>query len=129
MVNVPRILIAACLLLSMWTMRAFAQTPTPEAAAKPAPAKPATAPGAGTATYPAQQEGERPSATGASRGGSKDSTTIDFEETLLEGKMKAPAGTFLQGRKDQYKNQMVQLRTNFRRELKRSKGGVRALTD
>ncbi len=113
-----KLLMLACLFLSFWTMRAFAQTP-------------ASTPATGTATYPAKTEGEeapRPSATGAARV-SKDHTSIDFEETLLEGKMKAPAGTFLQGRKDQQKNQMVQLRTNFRRELKRSKGGVRALTD
>jgi len=57
-------------------------------------------------------------------GGSKDSTNINFEATLLEGKMKAPAGTFLQGRKIQDKTQMVNLRKHFRRELRRSRGGV-----
>ncbi len=118
---VYKFLLCICLLLSVWTMRAFAQAPAETAkspAGSPAPKADATE----------TAEPARKSAVGSATV-SKDQTSVNFEETLLEGKMKAPAGTFLQGRKDQHKNQMVQLRKNFRRELKRSKGGVRALTD
>ena len=56
------------------------------------------------------------------------STKIDFDETLIEGKMQAPNGFFLQGRTPQALSQMVKLRSNFRPEVRTSKSGVRSLT-
>ena len=55
------------------------------------------------------------------------STRINFDDTLIEGKMQAPNGFFLQGRTSQSLNQMVRLRSNFSSELKNSKSGVSAL--
>lgn len=54
-------------------------------------------------------------------------TQINFNETLIEGKMQAPAGFFLQGRQAQDLSQMVKLRSNFRSELRNSKSAVKAL--
>ena len=54
-------------------------------------------------------------------------TQINFNETLIEGKMAAPAGFFLQGRQAQDLTQMVKLRSNFRNELRNSKSAVKAL--
>ncbi len=54
-------------------------------------------------------------------------TQINFNDTLIEGKMQAPAGFFLQGRKAQDLTQMVKLRSNFRSELRNSKSAVKAL--
>ncbi len=54
-------------------------------------------------------------------------TTIDFNDTLIEGKMQAPAGFFIQGRQSQSLSQMVKLRSNFRDKLIQSKYGVRAI--
>ena len=77
-----------------------------------------------------EDKSTRPKKRATFSGGAKsDQTNINFEETLLEGKMKAPAGTFLQGRKEQQKNQLVNLRTQFRKELRRSRAGARALSD
>lgn len=56
------------------------------------------------------------------------STKHNFEDTLIEGKMQAPDGFFLQGRSPQALSQMVKLRSNFRPELRNSKSGVRSLT-
>lgn len=53
-------------------------------------------------------------------------TTIDFNETLIDGKFKAPAGFFLQGRKSQSLSQMVKLRSHFRRELMSSSAGAKS---
>jgi hypothetical protein len=55
------------------------------------------------------------------------STQIDFNETLIEGKMKAPSGFFIQGRKTQSMSQMVRLRSSFRNKLTQSRYGVRAI--
>lgn len=56
------------------------------------------------------------------------STKLDFDETMIEGKMQAPNGFFLQGKTPQALSQMVKLRSNFRPELRNSKSGVRSLT-
>ena len=56
-----------------------------------------------------------------------DSTKFDFEEGMIEGRMKAPDGFFLRGRASQKLQQMVRLRSEFRSELKGSSFGVRAL--
>lgn len=56
-----------------------------------------------------------------------DSTKIDFTETMIDGKMKAPEGFFLQGRQSQTMTQMVRLRSKFRNELRNSKAAVKAL--
>lgn len=53
--------------------------------------------------------------------GEASGTYFDFEKTLLEGKMKAPTSFFLQGKKSQSLSNMVKLRANFRKELKRAK--------
>ena len=55
------------------------------------------------------------------------STTIDFDEASIEGKMKAPSGFFLQGRKKQSLSQMVKLRSEFKNELREASSVVRAL--
>lgn len=71
------------------------------------------------------------SALGGSKSITKDytvssKTNIDFNETLIDGQMKAPSGFFLQGRKSQSLSQMVRLRSNFRRELTGSGAGVKS---
>ena len=51
----------------------------------------------------------------------RDQTTMDFEDTLIEGQMKAPNGFFIQGEKKQGTiNQMVKLKTNFKPNIKSS---------
>jgi hypothetical protein len=65
------------------------------------------------------------------RGGSSfssvDSTNIDFSETMIDGKMQAPQGFFLQGKKSQTLTQMVRLRSKWRSELQNSKSAVKSL--
>jgi hypothetical protein len=56
---------------------------------------------------------------------SKDATSHDFSEYQLKGKMKAPNGFFLQGKKGQSLSQMVRLRSNFKRALRNSKAAVK----
>ena len=56
------------------------------------------------------------------------SYVIDFNETLVEGKMKAPTGFYLEGRRSKEKRQMVTLRKNWRSTIVDSKAGARALT-
>jgi hypothetical protein len=58
---------------------------------------------------------------------SRSQTTIDFNETLIDGKMQAPSGFFIQGRQSQSMSQMVKLRSNFRDKLIQSKYAVRAI--
>jgi hypothetical protein len=55
-----------------------------------------------------------------------DRTNIDFSDTMIEGKMQAPSGFFLQGRQAQSLSQMVKLRSNFRNELRNSKSAVKS---
>lgn len=74
-------------------------------------------------------EGETAPATkvsGKSSFVSSDKTNIDFSDTLIDGKMQAPAGFFLQGRQGQTMSQMVRLRSKFRSELRNSKSAVKA---
>ena len=54
-------------------------------------------------------------------------TRMDFDTTLIEGKMKAPSGFFLQGRNKQSLSNMVNLRPNFKHELRNSRSGVKAI--
>jgi hypothetical protein len=56
-----------------------------------------------------------------------DRTNIDFSETLVDGKMQAPQGFFLQGRQAQSMTQMVRLRSKFRSELRNSRSAVKAI--
>lgn len=56
-----------------------------------------------------------------------DKTNIDFSDTMIDGKMQAPAGFFLQGRQGQTMTQMVRLRSKFRSELRNSKSAVKSL--
>lgn len=55
------------------------------------------------------------------------STRIDFSETPIDGKMKAPDGFLLQSRQSSSLSQMVKLRSNFRNELNNSKSATKAL--
>lgn len=55
------------------------------------------------------------------------STKIDFDSTMIEGKMKAPTGFFLQGRNKQSLQSMVKLRSSFKDKLRNSRYGVKAI--
>ncbi|MES2744952.1 MAG: hypothetical protein V4655_05975 [Bdellovibrionota bacterium] len=55
------------------------------------------------------------------------STKMDFDSTMLDGKMKAPSGFFLQGRNKQSLTNLVKLRSSFKPQLKDSKAAVRSL--
>ncbi len=54
-------------------------------------------------------------------------TTMDFDSTMIDGKMKAPNGFFLQGRNKQSLSNMVKLRSNFSNQLQDSKAAVKSL--
>ena len=54
-------------------------------------------------------------------------TEMDFDSASVDGKMKAPSGFFLQGRNKQSMQSMVQLRSNFRDQLRNSKAAVKAI--
>lgn len=54
------------------------------------------------------------------------STRIDFSEASIDGKMKIPEGFFLRGRNQSELSQMVQLRSNFRSELRNSQSAMKA---
>lgn len=56
-----------------------------------------------------------------------DRTHIDFSDTMIEGRFKAPQGFLLQGRKAQVMTQMVKLRSHWRNELRNSKSAVKSL--
>lgn len=47
----------------------------------------------------------------------RSSTKIDFNEASIEGRLKAPDGFFLQGRKAQDMQNLLKLRSDFRKEL------------
>lgn len=64
---------------------------------------------------------------GGSSFSSADSTNIDFTETMIDGKMQAPQGFFLQGKKAQSLTQMVKLRSKWRSELRNSKAAVKTI--
>lgn len=55
------------------------------------------------------------------------STRVDFSETMIDGKMKAPDGFMLQGQQNNSLSQMVKLRSNFRNELNNSRSATKAL--
>lgn len=55
------------------------------------------------------------------------STEHDFTDTMIDGQTRAPEGFFLQGRKGQSLSQMVRLRSNFKRELRHSRSGMKAV--
>jgi hypothetical protein len=55
------------------------------------------------------------------------STKFDFDAANIDGRMKAPMGFMLQGRKSHSQVNMVELRTNFRNELLDSKSAVMAI--
>ena len=54
------------------------------------------------------------------------STKMDFDSSMIDGKMKAPTGFFLQGQNKQGLSNMVELRSHFKSELRQSKSGVRS---
>jgi hypothetical protein len=54
-------------------------------------------------------------------------TTMDFDSSMIDGKMKAPSGFFLQGRNKQSLSNMVKLRSNFSGKLRDSEAAVKAL--
>jgi hypothetical protein len=54
-------------------------------------------------------------------------TTMDFDSSMIDGKMKAPSGFFLQGRNRQSLSNMVKLRSNFSNRLRDSEAAVKAL--
>lgn len=54
-------------------------------------------------------------------------TTMDFDSTMIDGKMKAPSGFFLQGRNKQSLTNLVKLRSHFKPQLKDSKAAVKSL--
>lgn len=59
---------------------------------------------------------------------SSDKTNIDFSETMIDGKMQAPSGFYLQGKQSQSMTQMVRLRSKFRSELRNSKSAVKSIS-
>ena len=54
-------------------------------------------------------------------------TNMDFDSSMIDGKMKAPSGFFLQGRNKQSLTNMVKLRSNFKPQLDDSRAAVKAL--
>jgi hypothetical protein len=55
------------------------------------------------------------------------STKFDFESASIDGMMKAPLGFMLHGRTSTSQVNMIELRTNFRNELRDSKAAVMAI--
>lgn len=55
------------------------------------------------------------------------STKVDFSDTMIDGKMRAPDGFMLQGQQGNSLSQMVKLRSNFRNELNNSRSATKAL--
>jgi hypothetical protein len=49
-------------------------------------------------------------------------TNLDFSESLIEGKMKAPSGFYIQARKGQKLTNLIKLRASFRPEMLKSRG-------
>jgi len=54
------------------------------------------------------------------------STNFNFNETAIDGEMRAPNGFFLQGRQSQSLSQMVKLRSSWKRQMRNSSSGVKA---
>jgi len=119
---------------------AAAQTATPAKSATPAktpaPAK------AAASVPPTAEEAPTPATPTAKSGKVKadgddkedkgyvtvKGTFFDFDETLLQGRFRAPNGLMLQGRTPQDKNQMVTLRKNFKNQILNSRAAVRSIT-
>jgi hypothetical protein len=80
-----------------------------------------------TSTGFSQEGSSKLEGTGATDEYVASSTKLDFNDTLIEGKMKAPDGFMLSGRQSQSLTQMVKLRSNFRNELKNSSSAINAL--
>ena len=80
-----------------------------------------------TSTLYANEEGVKSTERLSGTIKSVDKENIDFNDTLIEGKMKVPQGFFIQGRQGQSMANMVKLRSNFRGKLKQSKFAVKAL--
>ena len=59
---------------------------------------------------------------------SSDKTNIDFSETMIDGKMQAPTGFYLQGKQSQSMTQMVRLRSKLRSDLRNSKSAVKSIS-
>ena len=55
------------------------------------------------------------------------STDFNFSETSIMGNMKTPDGFYLQGNKNQDLQDMVKLRSSFKKELLDSYSGVRSV--
>lgn len=68
------------------------------------------------------QEAEAENQVGDTRILEKSQTNIDFSESLIEGKMRAPSGFFIQGRLSQDLTRMVRLRTSFKPEMIKATG-------
>lgn len=50
----------------------------------------------------------------------RSSTKIDFNESVIDGKMKAPEGLYLRGRRTQKMQNLLRLRQDFKKELEGS---------
>lgn len=70
---------------------------------------------------------DTPGSSGLSATADKATTTMDFDSSMIDGKMKAPSGFFLQGRNRQDLQSMVRLRSNFRDRLEDSRSAVKAM--
>lgn len=55
------------------------------------------------------------------------STEFNFSETSIQGNMKTPDGFYIQGRKAQSLEEMVKLRSSFKKELLDSLYGVESV--
>ncbi len=47
-------------------------------------------------------------------------TVIDFEDVLLEGELKKPAGAYITERRELQFNNLIKVRTNFEKEMFKS---------
>ena len=56
------------------------------------------------------------------------STEFNFSETSIQGNMKTPDGFYIQGRKAQTLEEMVKLRSSFKKEILDSLYGVESVT-
>ena len=97
-------------------------------AEKKSPKKATSAVSSKSPSVPAKPAAEKVNSSDAQDGYvTKSSTHIDFSETSIDGKMKAPDGFMLQGHQSSSLSQMVKLRSSFRNELNNSKSATRAL--
>jgi hypothetical protein len=95
--------------------------------AKPKATQATKSPEAATAKppEPSKQDGsltEEDNQVGDTKVVEKSQTNIDFSESLIEGKMRAPSGFFIQGRLSQDLTRMVRLRTTFKPEMMKATG-------